>query len=260
MHLGIIGYGSIGQALAARLPRDLVPEVSVLVRRAVSGPQDVLFLQSRDALLAARPDLVVECAGHGAARDHLVPLLEAGIPVMPASLGVFSDDSFRQAVPTAAERGGSEVIFPSGAIGGLDILRAVSAGGDAAVTYRGIKPPVAWKGSPAEALVDLDALTERHVFFAGSARDAAGRFPKNANVVAALALAGPGFDAVRVELIADPAAPGNTHSYAVTSPACSYEMRIDNAASAGNARTSETTILSLLAEVTAFARRPHVRG
>ena len=69
----------------------------------------------------------------------------------------------------------------------------------------------AWRGSPAEKLADLDRLTERTLLYEGTARDAALGFPQNANVAATIALAGLGFEATRVELVADPNAPGNIH-------------------------------------------------
>lgn len=255
MHLGLIGFGSIGRTLVHRMPPGLVSGFTVLQRRSTSEPvPSVSFVTSLPDLLARTPDLVVECAGHQALRDHLADILMAGIPVVPASLGAFSDPDFLRTAQSAAKAGRCALIFPSGAIGGLDLLRALSHAGDVQVSYRGTKPPLAWKGSPAEAQLDLDRLTERTVFYAGTARDAARDYPKNANVVAALALAGPGFDGVRVELVADPDAAGNTHSYDVTSPVCSYHMTIDNAASKGNARTSETTVLSLIDEIRTFAQ------
>ncbi|MEL6886786.1 MAG: aspartate dehydrogenase [Pseudomonadota bacterium] len=256
MHLGLIGYGSIGRALVDRMPDGVVSEYSVLVRRAVAPEPGVAFIAQLDELLNRRPDLIVECAGHDALRDCLLPALGAGIPVIAASLGAFSDDGFLTSAWDAARANSSELILPSGAIGGLDILRAVAGAGDVQVSYRGIKPPAAWQGSPAEGQVNLDTLDARTVFFSGTGREAVQRFPRNANVVAALALAGPGFDAVQVELIADPQATGNSHSYTVTSALCTYHMAIDNAPSTGNARTSETTVLSIVQEVLAFARRP----
>lgn len=87
------------------------------------------------------------------------------------------------------------------------------------------------------------------MFFSGSAREVAREFPKNANVAATLALAGAGMDATQVELVADPAATGSRHAYAVTSPLGDCEFRIENRASNGNAKTRAATIYSVLREI-----------
>lgn len=97
--------------------------------------------------------------------------------------------------------------------------------------------------------MDLDRLTEATVFFAGTARQAARSYPKNANVAATLALAGAGFETTKVELVADPDAPGNGHAYEVQSPLARFSVTIENAASGGNAKTSVATVYSVLREI-----------
>ena len=48
----------------------------------------------------------------------------------------------------------------------------------------------AWKGTVAEALVDLDALTAAHTVFDGPVREGARLYPQNVNISAAAAIAG----------------------------------------------------------------------
>lgn len=260
MHLGLIGYGSIAASLIAQLPNTPITRLTIKVRadsaaatRLRQSPQvraiPVHVVTSVDDLIAAHPDLVVECAGHAAVAQDVPPLLQSGHDVVIASVGALADAQLDAEIAAAATRGSSRLIVPSGAVGGLDILRAISLHGDLELVYRGTKPPSAWKGSPAEAFLDLDTLSEATTFFSGNARDAALAFPKNANVVATLALAGGGFERMTVALIADPKATSNQHSYAVTSPICSYTMTIEGKPAAGNARTSATTALSILKEV-----------
>lgn len=254
MHLGLVGYGNIGKSLLGLIAGGEPEDLTVLTRpgQAVQLPSDLpraeVVEQVAD-LVARRPDLLVECAGHGAVREVAVPVLRAGIDVMVVSVGALSDASLERALQEAAVEGGARLILPAGAIGGIDLLSAMAPAGGLEVTYTGTKPPQAWRGTPAEDRVDLGGLAEATVFYSGTAREVAQAFPRNANVAATLALAGAGMDATMVELVADPAARGNCHAYRVTSPLGQYEMNIENQPSEGNAKTSAATIYSVLREI-----------
>ena len=251
MHLGIIGLGNIGRSLLARLQGDLEPSrVTALVRSGAGvvpvGANIPELVHSSADLVALRPDLVVECAGHAAVRDVALPCLRAGIDVVIVSIGALADEALARSLREAARRGGARMILPPGAIGGVDLLAALAATGDCTVSYTGTKPPAAWRGTAAEAILDLDRLDEARVFFIGSARNAALAYPKNANVAATVALAGAGLDATRVTLVADPAASANRHALKVTSPLGSFAIEIENQPSPDNPRTSAATVLSLV--------------
>ncbi|WP_187429781.1 L-aspartate dehydrogenase [Roseobacter fucihabitans] len=260
MHLALIGYGNIAQSTVAWLAERPVARLTVLVRPTSLGrAQDdaalkhaapvVQVTDQLSDLLQGAPDLVVECAGHHAVAEAGVAVLHAGFDLVLVSIGAMADSDLAQRLQQAAQAGNAQLILPSGAIGGIDLLSALALAGGVNVTYRGTKPPAAWAGTPAAQACDLDGLREAHVFFEGNARKAATSYPKNANVAATLALAGAGFEATRVALIADPAATGNCHSCSVESPAGRFSMTIENAASPDNAKTSRATVYSVIREI-----------
>lgn len=265
MRLGMIGFGNIAQTLLTQLTDTLdaplehlavlvLPEMAEesearLASEFASVAREFSVVTNAQALLAHRPELVVECAGHAAVLAHAPSVLLAGIDVVIVSIGALSDEALEKELQAAASAGGARLILPAGAVGGVDLLSALGAAGGLEVRYRGSKPPLAWSGTPAEQALDLGALDDAAIFFRGTAREAAREFPKNANVAATLALAGAGFEATQVELVADPAAPGNVHEYSVVSPLAKYTMRIENLPSAGNAKTSVSTVYSVLREI-----------
>jgi len=262
MHLGVIGFGSIGRELFGLLGDLDIARITVLVRSGRAGEsRDALggiapalvakttFVEDAAAFATAAPDFVVEVAGHDAVRSHAEDVLKSGTDFVMVSLGALSDAELHDRLVTAAREGGARIILPSGAVGGLDILAGVAPAGDMEVRYFGTKPPKAWAGTPVAETVDLDTLTEPLEFFHGTAREAASSYPKNANVAAALALAGNGFEATKVTLIADPAATGNSHRYELTSPLATVAVDIANRASGGNAKTSLATVYSVLREI-----------
>lgn len=261
MHLGLIGYGNIARSILEALGARPLDRLTVLVRSpAVDAARQSLtgcraarhvdVVCDPATLTEAAPDLVVECAGQGAVGEIVPALVAAGTDTVVVSVGALAEDNLAEALRDAAARSGARMILPAGAIGGIDLLASIAPAGDVQVTYTGTKPPAAWVGTPAEAHVDLQALCAPVTFFEGSAREAAALgYPKNANVAATLALAGAGFDATRVALVADPSAQGNRHAYEVRSPICRYSVVIDNAASGGNAKTSVATVYSVLREI-----------
>lgn len=267
MHLGLIGYGNIARTLMAILAREGAAPAHVTILTRPGQAESIRAALAQDlpgragvvtdsaALIAARPDLVVECAGQSAVAAHATAVLRAGIETVIASIGALADPALLAAVEQAAAEGGGRIVLPAGAMGGIDILSALRPSGITAVAYTGRKPPMAWAGTPAEGLLDLPALTAPATFFTGNARAAATEYPKNANVAATLALAGIGFEATQVRLVADPGVTRNVHEVSVTAGAADYTIRIEGHPSPDNPKTSVTTVYSIAREVMNRSRR-----
>lgn len=251
MKIGIIGAGEIGSYVAEHLNnKGYGPLVSLVrpsrVENAIeTGPGRV----SRVEELPQDLTLMVDCAGHAALREHGAAILERGIDLITVSVGALADPALESRLVDAAKAGKSQLHLASGAIGALDCLRAAKVGGLDSVSYIGRKPPQGWRGSPAEQRIDLDTLTSATMHFEGTARQAAQEYPKNANVAAAVALAGIGFDKTQVELLADPTISSNIHQIRAAGSFGSFSFEIDGKALPGNPRSSALAAMSAVAAV-----------
>ena len=198
------------------------------------------------ALLAFKPDLVVECAGHTAVQAYAAPVLDAGIDLVIVSTGSLADESLWKSVSDAAARSTAKVRLVAGSLPGVDSLSAGKLAGLTKVTLQSSKPPKAWKGTPAEKTHDLDSITQRTVIFTGNARQAALTFPKNANVAATAALAGLGFEATTVMLVADPGVTQNVHHLQAEGAFGALDLKIHANPSPDNPKTSHMAALSIM--------------
>lgn len=247
-HVALIGFGAIGTALYKGLHADPVGYVSTVLLPPgppADLPVGLHRVDDAAALIDARPRLAVECAGQEAVEESVPKLLAAGIDCVLASIGALADERIEAALRQAAAKGGGRLVTIAGAVGGLDALAAARLAGLEEVRYTGRKPPRAWAGSPAEDQFDLKTIAAPTVIFQGNARQAARCFPKNANVAAAVALGGIGFDATLVELIADPSIEQNRHEIIAEGASGRISVTIDNNPLPDNPRTSWLAALSL---------------
>ncbi len=257
MRLGLIGLGAVASLALGALGRNLAKPADTLICLARPQSEDkalrwasrhqglvareIRVETSIETFIAAGPDLVAEAAGHSALAEAGVPVLAAGIDLIISAVGALSDDTLRSGLEDAAAKSGATLIISPGAIGGLDILAAAKLSGLSEVRYTSRKPPVAWRGTKADDLVQLEDLRSAVTFFKGSAREAARLFPQNANVAATIAFAGLGLDETHVRLIADPAVSCNQHKIEIKSACADLTIRIDGHPAIANPKTSTTT-------------------
>lgn len=252
LRLFFIGWGAInsrvGELLAQR--KSAVDIVGVATSDAAkirdTAPAGARFIVSPDELAALKPNLVVEAAGRSAIERWGLAALAAAPEVIIASTSAFCDDALLARLITSAEQHGSRIQVPSGAIGGIDALASAAVLDLEEVTHQIVKPPLAWRGTPAEKSIDLTTLSKRTVFFSGTAREAASHYPQNANATVVTSLAGIGLDRTRVEMVADPASRINGHRIIARGAFGRMEITLENNPLATNPKSSELTALSLV--------------
>jgi aspartate dehydrogenase len=194
--------------------------------------------------LAESCDLVVECLPPELFRAIASSVIERGKLFMLLENWDF--------VARARETG-ARILVPTGALIGLDAVRAAGEGTIHSVTMVTRKPPNGLEGAPylVERGISLKGINTARKVFDGTARDGARGFPANVNVAAALSLAGIGPDKTKLEIWADPAIDRNTHRIEVDSDTARFSMTIEGIPSA-NPRTGRIVPLSTVAALRAL--------
>ena len=254
LRLALIGWGAIGHTVSDMLAGDpdgaLVDIVAVGGRPGAGPPDDLpaeaVFVNEPDRLADLHLDLVVEAAGRDAVATWGRAALDAGVDLVVSSVSAFADDALFDSLRSRAATTGAQIHIQPGALGGVDALAAARLLGVDEVEHRIVKPPRAWLGTPAEQLCDLGALTGVHVFFTGTAAEAADRFPKNANVAMTSALAGVGPARTWISLVADPHADVNRHEVAASGAFGELSVVVANNPLPANPKTSAMAALNLV--------------
>ncbi len=250
--VAIAGLGAIGLSVARSLDRgvDGLRLAAVASRDPARAATVVADFTHKPAVVAlpalAEADIVVEAAPAAIFDAVAEPAIAAGRILVVCSVGALLP---RMALIEAARRTGARIIAPTGALLGLDAVRAAAEGPVTSVTIETRKPPGGLAGAPhlVRHNIDVSGLTEAKLVFEGNAYDAAAGFPANVNVAAALALAGIGWERTQVRIWADPAMERNVHTVRVDSDAARLTMTVENVPSEANPRTGKLTALSVLA-------------
>ena len=193
--------------------------------------------------------LVIEAASQDAVRQYAVKALSKGKDLMVMSTGALIDDELFREISRIAKEQGRKVYVPSGAIVGLDNIKAAAVRPIEEVTLITRKPPRSFEGAPliTKQRIDLSTLDKPLVLFEGPAREAVKLFPKNVNVSASLSLAGIGPDRTKVKIIADPQAKNISHEIHVKGEFGEIITRTLNKPFPENPKTSYIAALSAIA-------------
>ncbi|WP_250959008.1 aspartate dehydrogenase [Rhizobium sp. CG5] len=252
--VAIAGLGAIGLSVARSLDQGKVPGfklIAVASRDSEKARQAVSTFNTVPSIRAVLADIVdadiiIEAAPAAAFLDIARPAVAAGRTLVACSGGALMRN---MELVDEAKRSGARIIVPTGAIIGLDAVRAAAQGTIHSAVIETRKAPKGWSGAPHLIAhgIELDGLTEPVCIFEGNALDAAVGFPANVNVAAALAMAGIGPERTQVRLFADPSVHRNTHRISVDSDIARFSMTIEGIPNPENPRTGLLTPLSVIA-------------
>lgn len=246
IRVGLIGLGAIGcrvQQLVDEHHNDTINIIGAVVRdpQRARTANSLPLLTTVAELMALKPDIVVEAAGHDALRQHGPEVLRAGCDLLFLGVGALANPQVETELLDAARAGGGRARVVSGAIGALDAISAAAIGELRSVTHTTRKP--------ARTLLphdEADKLTEATEIFRGSAREGALLFPESINVAAAVSLAGVGLDATEVRVLADPAISRNRHEVEVEGDFGWLKFEVQGIPSDENPRTGRLVAMSVV--------------
>jgi aspartate dehydrogenase len=266
LKIALGGLGAVGLPIAKWLDQGVAGLKLVAIsagdknraRERVSTfntPPSVLDLRD----LADVADVVVECSPPECFAEIAESALSRGRILIP--LSVTSLLPRPDLIDLARENGG-RIIVPSGAIVGLDAVRAASYGTIHSVVMKTNKPPKSLRSAKfvIEQGLDLDSLAEAKCLFKGTVAEAAPLFPANVNITVALAFAGIGPDRTQYEIWADPAADRNCHTIIVDADSVHFEITIAGVPTNKTPGTGKLTALSVMSTLEGLVSPLRVGG
>ncbi|MFD8275432.1 aspartate dehydrogenase domain-containing protein [Streptomyces flaveolus] len=257
LKVGLVGWGAIGRVVGTALAAGGVPGAAlhcVVDNRPLgdAAPADQVPFETA----IARCDLIVEAAGQGVVREWGERVLTAGTDLLVASTGALTDEDLAKRLLGA---GPGRVYFTGGAVGGLDLLQAVRALGpldEVTLTTTKLPGTLEQPWMDEELLNRLRTATGPVEVMRGTAREVPVKFPRSTNVAASVALAVGDLDAVRVRVVADPAAVRTRHVIEASGPHGAYRFEASHTPDAGTPATSAVVPYAVLRSLGAIAGRP----
>lgn len=256
LRIGIVGCGAIGSSLAKTILSDfsaqaqLVSLYDIDIEKAHKLASQLnnqkLVVLNLDSLVN-KVELVIEATKAESAFEIAQKAISSPCDIMLMSVGGIIE-RYKELEILAREKQVA-IFIPSGAISGIDGLKAAARSKINKVTLTTKKPPQAFLGVPyvLKQKINLQNLTADTIIFEGSASSATRLFPQNINVAATLSIAGIGPEKTIVRIVASPSATRNIHEIEIESEAGRIITRTENLIHPDNPKTSYLAVLSAVA-------------
>ena len=232
MILGILGCGTIANLIVNNISSENNGiTIKYFYDRDIEKAENLAALANGIAVLdldemIANVDLILEAASQSSVENHGLKILKNGKDLIVMSIGALMDEKLRNKMEKVANENNSKIFVPSGAIVGLDGIKAASVGKIDKIT-------LTTKKSPKSLGKKVD---KEEILFEGKASEAVKIFPLNINVAATLSIVG-NID-IDVKIIVDPEVDRNVHEVLVQGDFGEFKTRIENLPCEMNPKTS----------------------
>ncbi|MGA2775445.1 MAG: aspartate dehydrogenase [Candidatus Omnitrophota bacterium] len=255
LRIGIVGCGAIGTSLAKAVLKEFSKKAVVAALYDISPAKSRQLSEkiSKDICavsllqLIEKSDLVVEAASAKVSYKVAKEVLGFGKDIMIMSVGGIVDKLSR--LKSLAIKNSAKVYIPSGAICGIDALKAAKFAQIKKVTLTTTKHPKSFMGVEyvRKKGINLGSIKGERVLFSGRADKAVKNFPQNINVAAVLSLAGMGAKKTAVKIVASSLVTKNIHEIRIESSSGKITTRTENVLHPDNPKTSYLAVLSAIA-------------
>jgi aspartate dehydrogenase len=246
MKVGIIGCGAIANIITTSIvPEENDIEIAYFFDKDIERAENIASLAGGVAVLDFEDmlndvDLVLECASPDSVKYFAPIVLERGIDMIVMSIGAFMDRDFYSDVLKIAKENNAKIHLPSGAVVGLDGIKAVARFGLKEVS-------LVTRKSPKSLGKDIDT---EEVLFEGKASEAVKEFPLNINVAATISMACN--TDIDVKIIVDPKVDRNVHEITAKGDFGEFKTITMNYPCAANPKTSMLAALSAIRLLKSF--------
>ena len=252
LKIGIVGCGAIGSRIAKSITHELKAscQLTGLYDIDTQKSQDVAqqlkqkkAVKSSFSELLKSCDLMVEAVNATDTHTIIEQALKAKRHVLAMSVGKLLNalDLFR-----LARKNHCNILIPSGAIAGIDAIKAVRLAKINKITLTTRKPLAGFIHTPyvIQNKIDLTKIHQETVIFEGNVDTAVKFFPQNINVAATVSLAAHAQDKLTVRIITSPSYTKNIHEVEVTGDFGRIVTRTENEVCPDNPKTSYLAVLS----------------
>ncbi len=148
------------------------------------------------------------------------------------------------------------LLIPSGAVSGLDTVKAAGLKKIHRITLTTRKPLKGFSNNPylKKKGIRLDRIRRITTIFEGPVRQAVKHFPRNINVAATLALASGREDKLRIRILTAPHFTKNSHEVEIVGDFGRMVSRTENTICPDNPKTSYLAVLSAIQTLKDFAQ------